>query len=48
MVYGVLFGDKHSHRDWQLLLNSRPEISSPVPKTNYIDIPGGDGILDLT
>ncbi len=48
MVYGVLFGDKHSHRDWQLLLNSRPEISSPVPKTNYIDIPGGDGILDMT
>ncbi|HBA50091.1 MAG TPA: mtfA protein [Lachnospiraceae bacterium] len=48
MLYGVAFGEWHSFRDWQLLLSKRPEISPPSPKTNYIDIPGGDGSLDLT
>ena len=48
MVYGVSFGRKHSFRDWKLLLNERPEITPPSPKTIYIDIPGGDGRLDLT
>ena len=45
---GVLFGDKHSYRDWGLILKSRPEISPPVSKTVYVDIPGSDGIIDLT
>lgn len=48
MVYGVTFGDKHSFNDWKLLLNERPKISPPVPKTSYFDIPGGDGHLDFT
>lgn len=48
MVYGVTFGDKHSFRDWKLLLNERPKISPPAVKTNYIDIPGGDGHIDAT
>ena len=45
---GVLFGDKHSYRDWKLITKSRPVISSPNPKTTYIDIPEADGQLDLT
>lgn len=45
---GVLFGEKHSFRDWGLYLKSRPEISSPSPKTVYIDLPGSDGQIDLT
>lgn len=45
---GVTFGDKHSYRDWGLILKSRPAISPPSPKTLYIDIPGSDGVLDLT
>ena len=48
MVYGVTFGVKHSFNDWKLLLNERPKISPPVPKTNYFEIPGGDGYLDFT
>lgn len=48
MVYGVTFGDKHSFRDWKLLLSERPKISPPAVKTNYIDIPGGDGHIDAT
>lgn len=45
---GVKFGDKHSYRDWGLFLKSRPTISPPSPKTIYIDIPGSDGVIDLT
>lgn len=45
---GVTFGEKHSYRDFGLTLQTRPEISPPVPKTVYIDIPASDGKLDLT
>lgn len=45
---GVTFGTKHSYRDWGLLLKSRPVISPPSPKTVYVDIPGSDGMIDLT
>ena len=45
---GVKFDDKHSFYDWGLLLKSRPTISPPSPKTVYVDIPGSDGIIDLT
>ena len=45
---GVTFGTKHSYRDWGLLLKSRPVISPPSPKTVYVDIPGSNGVIDLT
>lgn len=45
---GVTFGDKHSYKDWGLILKSRPVISPPSPKTIYIDVPCADGALDLT
>lgn len=48
MNEGVLFGDKHSFRDWGLHLASRPVISPPVPKLNLIEIPGTDERIDLT
>lgn len=48
MMNGVTFGSKHSYRDWGLILKSRPVISSPSPKTVYVDIPASDGIIDLT
>lgn len=47
-MYGVTFANKHSYKDWKLITKSRPEIGSPSPKTNYIDIPEADGKLDLT
>lgn len=46
--YGVTFGTKHTYNDWGLIPKSRPVISPPVPKTLYVDIPGADGLLDLT
>ena len=34
--------------DWHMLPTARPMFTPPDVKTNYIDIPGGNGSLDLT
>lgn len=48
MSIGVTFADKiHTARDWKLRLLSI-YIPMPEPKTQTIDIPGGDGTIDLT
>lgn len=44
---GILFGDKHSYKDWNMILVSK-DVSTPKPKTNNIEIPGADGVIDLT
>lgn len=44
---GILFDNIHSFTDLNLLL-SVVDIPPAQPKTNYIDIPGGDGSVDLT
>lgn len=44
---GVYFGEIHSYNDLGLVLSS-VDISPAKPKTNYVDIPGGDGSADLT
>lgn len=48
MGSGVTFEDKiHTERDWGLKLLSI-YIPMPQPKTQLVDIPGGDGSIDLT
>lgn len=44
---GIRFGNHHSYNDLRLILASKT-IGTPSPKTDVIDIPGGDGVLDLT
>lgn len=44
---GVRFGNYHSYDDFSLILTQKT-IGTPTPKTETIDIPGGDGVLDLT
>lgn len=45
---GVTFENKiHTERDWGLKLLS-VYIPMPQPKTQLLDIPGGDGSIDLT
>lgn len=44
---GILFDDIHSYRDLNLIL-SKPVIPPAKVKVNMIDIPGGDGSIDLT
>lgn len=45
---GVMFDKKHSYWNWGLMLKTAPEITSPQPKTRYVDVPGAHGSLDLT
>lgn len=44
---GILFNDIHSYRDLNLVL-SVVDIPPAMPKTAFVDIPGGDGSVDLT
>ncbi len=43
----VIIGNINLYNDFDLILTSKT-IGSPEPKTASIDIPGGDGSLDLT
>ena len=47
-MHGVIFGDKHTYRDWGLITKSRPDISPPQPKLKLIEVPGSDTVIDLT
>jgi hypothetical protein len=47
MMKGIWFDNIHSYDDLNLVL-SEVNIPPAKVKTNYVDIPGGDGSLDLT
>lgn len=44
---GVKFGDRHSVKDWNLIMTSK-NIGEAEPQTSYLEIPGRNGSLDLT
>lgn len=46
-MQGIRFGNYHSFNDLRLILATKT-IGTPSPKTETIDIPGGDGVLDVT
>lgn len=46
-MQGVTFGDKHSYKDFGLILSSK-SIGMPEPKTETVDVTGLDGVIDLT
>lgn len=48
MIQSITFGDKNTWDDWKILPIERPVFAPPKPKTTYIDIPGGNGALDLS
>ena len=47
MNNGVTFGSKNTITDWDLLMISK-NIGEAEAITNYVEIPGRDGTLDLT
>lgn len=47
MMKGIWFDNIHSYGDFNLVL-SKVDIPPATPKTQYVDIPGGDGSADLT
>lgn len=48
MYHSITFGDKNTYEDWHIVPSSRPLFAPPPVKTNYVDVPGANGKLDLT
>ncbi len=48
MYHSITFGDKNTWDDWHLIPKTRPVFNPPEVKTHYVEIPGGDGVIDLT
>lgn len=48
MYHSITIGTKNTWDDWHLIPKSRPLVNPPTVKTNVVDIPGGDGALDLS
>lgn len=46
--YGVLFGDKHSFRDFNLYPKSKMIVNPPDVREVYVEVAGADGDLDIT
>lgn len=45
---GISFDGLHSYTDFGLWLVARPDTGSPQPKLNRVEVPGMDGIIDMT
>lgn len=48
MYHSITLGEKNTWDDWHLIPASRPLLNPPAVKTSVIEIPGGDGAIDLT
>lgn len=48
MYHSVTFGEKNTWDDWRLVPSSRPVFNPPAQKTKTLEIPGGDGVIDLS
>ena len=48
MYHSVTIGSMNTFSDWHLVPDSRPVIALPETKTVTVDIPGSNGILDLS
>jgi hypothetical protein len=46
--HSVIFGDKHSWEDWGLVPASLPIIAMPEVNENIIEVPGMNGVVDLS
>ncbi len=48
MYHSITFGEKNTWTDWHLIPVSRPVFKPPEVKRVELDVPGGDGVIDLT
>lgn len=48
MYHSVTFGEKNTWDDWRLVPVSRPLFNPPAQKVKTLEIPGGDGLIDLS
>lgn len=48
MYHSITLGDKNTWTDWHLIPSSRPLINPPNVRASMVEIPGADGLLDLS
>lgn len=48
MYHSITIGNKNTWTHWHLIPTSRPVINPPTIAEKYVEIPGRDGLLDLT
>ena len=48
MYHSVTFGSMNSFSDWHLVPDGQPVVTLPEPKTVTVEVPGGNGLLDLS
>lgn len=46
--YSEFFTNANTWTDWHLIPSSRPSIEPPTVVTKFIEVPGTDGVLDLS
>jgi hypothetical protein len=48
MYHSITLGEKNTWEDWRLVPASRPLFNPPEQKTKTLEIPGGNGVIDLS
>lgn len=48
MYHSVTFGSMNSFSDWHLVPDGRPVVVLPEPKLTTVEVPGANGLLDLS
>lgn len=48
MYHSITIGTKNTWDDWHLIPRTRPLVNPPEVKVSQVEIPGGDGSIDLT
>ena len=48
IYHSITFGTKNTWDDWHLVPTSRPVVNPPAQKVKTLEIPGGDGLIDLS
>ena len=53
MYHSIVFKNadgitKNTWDNWHLIPTAKPSFPVPEPRTNYVDIPGKDGSIDMT
>ena len=46
--HSITIGQYNTWVNWRLIPTSRPVVNPPEVKTNFVDVPGADGVLDFT
>lgn len=48
MYHSVTIGSKNTWEDWRLIPSSPPTIMPPPVRKNFVELPGGNGSIDLS